>query len=125
MAAAALGPGDALLALSKTGTSDEILTAAAIAREGGATVIAITGTGTPLAQRADTLLVVDVDEDTAVHTPMASRLAQLALIDALTVAVGLLAPPGSNRRLARIKAALRGRHRTGDAPSAALQLEET
>lgn len=124
MAAAALGPGDAMLAISKTGTSAEILEAAAIARNGGASVVAITVAGAPLARLADTLLIVDVDEDTAVHTPMASRLAQLALIDALTVAVGLLAPPGLNQRLARIKAALRGRHRTGDFPSPALQLED-
>lgn len=112
MAAATLGPDDALLAISKTGTSVEILDAAAIARDGGAHLIAITGAGTPLAALSDTLLVVDVDEDTAVHTPMASRLAQLALLDALTVAVGLLSPPELNRRLSRIKAALRGRHRT-------------
>ncbi|MCG5241548.1 SIS domain-containing protein [Azospirillum doebereinerae] len=125
MAAATLGPGDVMLAISKTGTSKEILEAAAIAREGGATVIAITGAGTPLAALAGTLLVVDVDEDTAVHTPMASRLAQLALIDALTVAVGLLSPPDLNQRLARIKAALRGRHRTGDATPPARHLEET
>ncbi|CAO3427311.1 MurR/RpiR family transcriptional regulator [Azospirillum doebereinerae] len=125
MMAATLGPGDVMLAVSKTGTSGEILETVAIAREGGATVIAITGAGTPLAALAGTLLVVDVDEDTAVHTPMASRLAQLALIDALTVAVGLLSPPELNQRLARIKAALRGRHRTGEATSPARHLEET
>ena len=120
MAAATLGPGDLLLAISKTGTSAEILDAAAIARDGGATVIALTAAGTPLAALADTLLAVEVDEDTAVHTPMASRLAQLALIDALTVAVGLLSPPGLNQRLARIKAALRGRHRAAETTEAAL-----
>lgn len=123
MAAATLGPGDALLAISKTGTSDEIFDVAAIARDGGATVIAITASATPLAERADIRLTVDVDEDTAVHTPMASRLAQLALIDALTVAVGLQAPPGLDRRLARIKAVLAGHHRVPDRPaSAALSL---
>lgn len=114
MAAATLGPGDALLAISKTGTSAEVLDAAAIAREGGAALVAVTAPATPLAALADTLLVVEVDEDTAVHTPMASRLAQLALLDALTVAVGLLAPPDLHRRLSRIKAALRGRHRSGE-----------
>ncbi|ANC92762.1 MurR/RpiR family transcriptional regulator [Azospirillum humicireducens] len=117
MAAATLGPGDALLAISKTGTSDEIFDVAAIARDGGATVIAITASATPLAERADIRLTVDVDEDTAVHTPMASRLAQLALIDALTVAVGLQAPPGLDRRLARIKAVLAGHHRVPDRPA--------
>ncbi len=116
MAAATLGPGDALLAISKTGTSDEIFDVAAIARDGGATVIAITASATPLAERADIRLTVDVDEDTAVHTPMASRLAQLALVDALTVAVGLQAPPGLDRRLARIKAVLAGHHRVPDRP---------
>ncbi|KAA0572825.1 MurR/RpiR family transcriptional regulator [Azospirillum sp. B21] len=119
MAAATLGPGDALLAISKTGTSDEIFDVAAIARDGGATVIAITASATPLAERADIRLTVDVDEDTAVHTPMASRLAQLALIDALTVAVGLQAPPGLDRRLARIKAVLAGHHRVPDRPASA------
>ncbi|PWC96285.1 SIS domain-containing protein [Azospirillum sp. TSO5] len=117
MAAATLGPGDALLAISKTGTSDEIFDVAAIARDGGATVIAITASATPLAERADIRLTVDVDEDTAVHTPMASRLAQLALIDVLTVAVGLQAPPGLDRRLARIKAVLAGHHRVPERPA--------
>lgn len=119
-AAATLGPGDVMLTISKTGTSAEILDAAIIAREGGACVIAITAARGPLAKLADVLLAVEVDEDTAVHTPMASRLAQLALVDALTVAVGLLSPPETNQRLARIKTALRGRHRiTGpeDVPS--------
>ncbi|MBP2303353.1 MurR/RpiR family transcriptional regulator [Azospirillum picis] len=122
MAAATLGPGDVLLAISKTGTSAEILDAAAIARDGGATVIAITASATPLAERADIRLTVDVDEDTAVHTPMASRLAQLALVDALTVAVGLQAPPGLDRRLSRIKAVLAGHHRAPVRPAAASTL---
>ncbi|PWC32801.1 MurR/RpiR family transcriptional regulator [Azospirillum sp. TSO35-2] len=116
MAAATLGRGDVLLAISKTGTSAEILDTTAIARDGGATVIAITASATPLAERADIRLTVDVDEDTAVHTPMASRLAQLALVDALTVAVGLQAPPGLDRRLSRIKAVLAGHHRAPDRP---------
>ena len=119
MAAATLGPGDALLAISKTGTSDEIFDVANIARDGGATVIAITASATPLAERADIRLTVDVDEDTAVHTPMVSRLAQLALIDALTVAIGLQALPGLDRRLARIKAVLAGHHRVPDRPASA------
>ncbi|RJF79425.1 SIS domain-containing protein [Azospirillum cavernae] len=122
MAAATLGPNDVLLTISKTGTSAEILDAATIARDGGACVIAITSARAPLAALADLLLAVEVDEDTAVHTPMASRLAQLALVDALTVAVGLLSPPETNQRLARIKAALRGRHRMAVVPPAAQPL---
>ncbi|AWK89041.1 MurR/RpiR family transcriptional regulator [Azospirillum thermophilum] len=112
MAAATLGPGDVAVALSKTGTSVEILNAVAVARSAGATVVAITAPGSDLARAADIVLAVEVDEDTAIHTPMASRLAQLAVLDALAVGIGLLSPPDLNERLGRIKAVLRERHLT-------------
>lgn len=110
MAAATLGPDDVALLLSKTGTSVETVRAAALARAAGAKVVAVTSAGSPLAEESAILLAVEVDEDTAVHTPMASRLAQLAVVDALTVAIGLLSPPDLGERLARIKAALGRQH---------------
>lgn len=110
MAAATLGPDDVALLLSKTGTSVETVRAAALARAAGAKVVAVTSAGSSLAEEAAILLAVEVDEDTAVHTPMASRLAQLAVVDALTVAIGLLSPPDLGERLARIKAALGRQH---------------
>lgn len=116
MAAATLGTGDVALLLSKTGTSVETVRAAALARAAGATVVAVSSPASPLADEASILLAVEVDEDTAVHTPMASRLAQLAIVDALTVAIGLLSPPDLGQRLARIKAALGHQHHPENTP---------
>ena len=88
-AAAIAGPGDVLVFISHLGGWPELDRAATTARDNGATVIALTKPGSRLASTADLVFGSDPHEDTSVYSPMSSRLAQLALLDALYVAFAL------------------------------------
>jgi RpiR family carbohydrate utilization transcriptional regulator len=87
--AAIAEPEDVLMLISHTGRWPEFAQAARIAKRRGATVIAITNPASELAGVASILFPAQVIEDTSVFTPMSSRLAQLALLDALQVALAL------------------------------------
>ena len=109
MAAATLDGDAVALCVSHTGRSREIVEVAGLAAAAGATVVAVTRPGSPLAAAATLLLPCEVEEDTELHTPMVSRLAHLVIGDALAVAAALLSPPAAEERLMRMKAALRQR----------------
>ncbi len=109
MAAATLDGDAVALCISHTGRSREIVEVAGLAAAAGATVIALTAPGSPLAAQATLVIGCEVEEDTALHTPMVSRLAHLVLGDALSVAAALLSPPAAGERLGRMKAALHQR----------------
>ncbi len=94
ISAATLGPGDVALIFSYNGRIKDILRCARVAREAGASTIAVTCSGTPLAAAADLLLPVDVPEDTFVYAPMTTRLAQLAVLDVLATGIALRRGPG-------------------------------
>lgn len=89
MAAAVLSEQDVLVVISNSGSSIEVLDAVSIAKENGARVIAITRDDSPLAQLADCVLSVAVQEDSSRYTPMVSRLLQLAIIDILALGLAL------------------------------------
>src|SRR3546814_12609891 len=72
MAASMLGPRDALVAISHSGRSKDLLEAVAVARKNHCPVIAITASNTPLAQQATVLLRADTQEDTELYSPMLS-----------------------------------------------------
>lgn len=83
-----LGPQDACVAVSHTGATRETLTALEAARHAGATTIAITSfTRSPLTDLAQHTIVAGTREVSFGLEAMASRLAHLALLDALLVAV--------------------------------------
>ncbi len=109
MAGATLDGDAVALCVSHTGRSREIVEVAGLAAAAGATVVAVTRPGSPLAAAATLLLPCEVEEDTELHTPMVSRLAHLVIGDALAVAAALLSPPAAEERLLRMKAALRQR----------------
>ncbi|HNP63418.1 MAG TPA: SIS domain-containing protein [Woeseiaceae bacterium] len=98
---------DVLVLLSHTGRWPEFATAARLATARGATVIAITNPDSELAREASVLFPCPVIEDTSIYTPMSSRLAQLALLDALYVALALASGEQAADRLRISKDALR------------------
>ena len=104
--AAIAEPGDVLVIASHTGAWPEVVEAAALAHGHGATVLAITDPDSPLAADVDVLIPCRVIEDTSIYTPMSSRLAQLALFDALQTAVALKLGTGAVERLRGAKQAL-------------------
>ncbi|HMJ03981.1 MAG TPA: MurR/RpiR family transcriptional regulator [Conexibacter sp.] len=101
-----LGAADACLVLSHTGASRETLSAARAAVDGGATTMAITSFATsPLAELVDHPIVAGTCAVAPHLAPLATRLAHLALLDSLVVAV-------ARRNEARTRGALarRGPH---------------
>ena len=109
MAATMLAPGDVVLAVSSTGRTIDLISSVELAREAGAAVIGIAPPGSPLALRCDVPLEISVDEDTDVYTPMTTRLAQLTVIDVLSIGVALRLGPGLSARLERARDSLRGK----------------
>lgn len=104
--AAVAKPGDVLILTSHTGVWPELADAAREARANGATVVAMTNAEAPLAGAASIVLPCRVIEDTSVYTPMRSRLAQLALLDALYIALALKLGPEAVDSLRGAKRAL-------------------
>ena len=105
-AAALATEGDVLLMISHTGRWPRLAAAQAGAMERGAVVLAFTQPASPMAEAATLCFPCEVDEDTSVYTPMSSRLAQLALLDALQVAVALSLGEQAGLRLMASKRAL-------------------
>ena len=104
--AAIAQPADVLVVISTRGTWPDIVNATATATETGATVIAVTDPASPLGGRASVLLPCRPVEDTSLYTPMSSRLAQLALLDALHVSLALELGEEASVRLEASKQAL-------------------
>ncbi|MBL8520314.1 MAG: SIS domain-containing protein [Betaproteobacteria bacterium] len=106
MSASLLGRGDAVVAISGSGRSADLLKGVEIARASGASVIALTAAGSPLAQRAHVVLATEASEDLQMYAPMTSRLVHLTLLDALAIGVALRRGPALAVRLKRAKAAV-------------------
>lgn len=88
VSAALLGPGQVALGFSHSGTTTEVATFLTTSRGAGATTIAITGSGHgPVVEAADIVLRTTVRESTYRSGAMASRSAQLLIVDCLFVAV--------------------------------------
>jgi len=104
--AAIADPDDVLVLLSHTGRWQDFARAARLAIDRGATVVALTNPESEVADAAGLLFPCPVIEDTSVYTPMSSRLAQLALLDALHVALALVQGETASDNLRRSKDAL-------------------
>ncbi len=81
--------GDCLVCISNSGRTRELLEIADIARSNGATVIAITASGSPLAVIGNFHLSADHSEHYEFYLPMVSRLLHLLIIDVLTTSMAL------------------------------------
>ncbi len=99
-------PEDVYIAISNTGHWQSLVGAMQRATARGATVIALTDDGSPLAATAELVFGNHVAEDTSVFTPMSSRLAHLATLDALQVALAVRLGPAAETRLRATKSAL-------------------
>ena len=98
--AALLEPGDVAMAFSHTGTTSEPIDALQQARLAGATTVAVTNfPNSPLAGVADHVLTTAVRETTYRSGAMASRIAQLTLVDCLFIGL-------AQRDLERTRSAL-------------------
>ena len=89
MSASLLGPHDTLVVFSNSGRPRDVLDGCQIARKNGATTIAITASGSPLARKASIHLAADHPESYERFSPMVSRLLHLTILDILATGVAL------------------------------------
>jgi len=101
-AARSLGPQDVCLAVSYSGANAHTLQACAAAREGGATVVAVTSfTRSPLVRLTDVALVTGAVDQAHDVDPALSRLGHSLVLHALSVRLLAEAPhrPGATDRM--------------------------
>ena len=102
------GEGDVVVLISHTGRTKSLVEIAQIARANDATVMGITSKDSPLAKECSLVLSLEVPEDTDMYMPMASRIAQLILIDILATGFTLRRGTKFRENLKRVKDTLRG-----------------
>ena len=108
--AALLQPGDVAVGISHTGTTIDTVDALAEAHRHGATTVGITNfPRSPLAQTADLVLTTAARETTFRSGSMASRLAQLTVVDCMFVGVAQRTYEATLEALARTYEAVRSR----------------
>jgi RpiR family carbohydrate utilization transcriptional regulator len=100
--------GDVVIFISHTGRTKSLVDVAHIARTNDATVVGITSADSPLAKECNYVLSLAVPEDTDLYMPMASRIAQLTLIDVLATGFTLRRGNKFRENLKRVKDTLRG-----------------
>ncbi|MCG9632449.1 MurR/RpiR family transcriptional regulator [Vibrio sp. Isolate30] len=98
---------DVIVLISHTGRTKSQVEIANLARENGATVIAITAKDSPLDKASSLSISLDVPEDTDVYMPMASRVVQMTVIDVLATGFTLRRGTGFRENLKRVKESLR------------------
>jgi RpiR family transcriptional regulator, carbohydrate utilization regulator len=94
---------DCLVVISNAGRSRDLLDAVELAQRQGATTVAITASGSPLATQADIHVPADHPERFEEFSPMASRLLHLVIIDVLATGVALQLGPDLPARLHALK----------------------
>ena len=109
ISAASLARGDVVLAISYVGGMPTLIEAVEVAREQGATIIAITQPTTLLARQADFVLPVVVPEDPAMRVGTEAYLAQMSYLEILMIGVGLRRGATALGRLKRVRQVLQER----------------
>ncbi|WP_163930730.1 MurR/RpiR family transcriptional regulator [Paraferrimonas sp. SM1919] len=99
--------GDVVVLISHTGRTKSMIDMARMARENGAQVIGITARHSPLSVECTLPVTMEVPEDTDLYLPMASRLAQLVVIDVLATGFTLRRGPRFRDSLKRVKEVLK------------------
>lgn len=90
MGAALLVPGDAAIGISHSGSTKDVVESLLLARRSGATTIAITNfSPSPVTRAADVVLLTDSPESPFGGEVLTSRIAQLCVIDVLSVMVAI------------------------------------
>lgn len=108
--ASLLADGCLVLAFSHSGATRDVLDAASTARDSGACLVAVTSSPlSPLARLAEHVLLTAAGEPIDRSGSTAARLAQLFIIDVVTVGYAQAYPTVSQAALARTAAAVRDR----------------
>jgi len=90
MAAASLRRSDVAIGISQSGSTKDVVDALAVARKAGATTIAITNfSPSPITRASDVVLLTASHESPLGGEVLTSRIAQLCVLDVLSVAVAV------------------------------------
>lgn len=95
-----------LIAFSTSGYAQSVVDATQVARQYGATTVAITAPGSALARVAETVIPFQPHEDGNLYKPTSSRFALLAIVDMLATAVAETRGTRVMETLRRIKQSL-------------------
>ena len=111
MSAAMLGPDDAVMVFSHSGTTSAVVEALELARRNGARCIAVSNyDGSPVARIADVVLCSTAQGSPLLGENAAARIAQLNIMDALFVAVAQRDMATAEANLARTRRAVETKH---------------
>jgi DNA-binding MurR/RpiR family transcriptional regulator len=106
MVAATLDERDAVIMLSASGLTPEMLSGARIVKQYGAPIVALTDPTAPLAELANVVVPVRTDETDFIYKPSSSRYAMMLAIDLLATELAMARQEETRDRLRRIKLAL-------------------
>jgi len=106
ISAALLTKGDTVVAISQRGNNTALLHSVQLARKIGADVIAMSPSGTPLADMATVLVPIDLSFNIDPYTPISARLAHLVVIDILAVGLALKRGPEFRKKMQNAQKAL-------------------
>lgn len=117
IAAGTMKPGDALVAISFVGRMPTLIRAVELAKKRGATIIALTQSGTTLAKLADIAIPLDVPSDATMLVGTDAYVVQLIAIEILMILVGQKQGPGLVKRMNEIQQVLHQYGVDGQDPS--------
>lgn len=106
VSAATLNSDSVAFAISHVGGMPSLLDAVGVAKGQGATVIALTQAGTPLARQADIVLGIHVPEDPVMHVGTDAYLAHLTVNEILTVLIAQRLGENAVERLRSVREVL-------------------
>lgn len=107
MAAASSNSDTAVLIITFTGRTKDMIETAEIVNRAGGNLIAITAIDSPIAKLADVAISSAAElEDTTIYVPMVTRIVILTIIDILTTGLALQMGPEIETRLQLIKHSL-------------------
>jgi RpiR family carbohydrate utilization transcriptional regulator len=106
ISASLLHKGDVVVAISQRGNSAALIRSVQLARKVGADVVALTPSGTPLADLATVLVPIDLSFNIDPYTPISARLAHLVVIDILAVGLALKRGPEFRKKMQNAQKAL-------------------
>ncbi|MBN9074422.1 MAG: MurR/RpiR family transcriptional regulator [Rhizobiales bacterium] len=103
MLAATVDRDDVVLCCSLTGSNPELERAVSVAREYGATTVALAPNNSDLAEAVDDLLAVDSPPDEDIFSPSTMRYAYLIAIDIIAYGVAIARKDTGREKLRRIR----------------------
>lgn len=106
ISASLLRKGDTVVAISQRGNNLSLLRSVKLASKGGADIIVLAPSGTPLAEIANVLIPIDLIFNIDPYTPISARLAYLVVIDILAVGLALRRGPEFRAQMQNAQKAL-------------------